>query len=95
MDNSLFYPNRVIRYAFTESELYAIETISEIWSGVIGCDYFSFRPYSLNFNQEFVLIDDSIDTGDFTNLKGIFILIREEIMNHSFQIRGEIISLKY
>jgi len=95
IDNRLFSRNIGARSAFTYSELQAMETITEIWNGKIGGDKFCKRPYELQFNRKFTIIDDSFYSRDFTELKNILILIREEIVNHSFQTRRGYLKLKY
>ncbi len=81
-DNHLFSPNSGTRNALIESELQAMETISEIWNGKVGSDRRSHFPYSYDqINQEFVNIDNSFKTGDFTEYQNILILVREEIWN--------------
>lgn len=94
MDNRLFSPNRGIRSAFIESELQAMETIKEIWNGKVGGDWYSKFPYELQINQEFVCIDDSLYSGDFTELKGLLILVREEILKYHLLSPDESIIFK-
>ncbi len=95
MDNRFFSTNSGVRSAFTESELHAIDTISEIWNGTIGGDWYSKPPYEFQFNREFVHIDDSLYTGDFTDLSGILILVREEILKHPFRTSRGYIMIDY
>lgn len=95
MDNRLFFPNSGIRFAYTESELHAIDTISIIWNGTIGGDWYCKYPFELQLNQEYIYIDDSFYARDFTDLQGIMIFVREEILKHPYlTIRGPI-KLKY
>jgi len=95
LDNHLFSPNSGIRYAFTDSEFQAMDTISRIWNGKIGGDRYSRLPYKYQLNREFTTIDDSLYAGDFIDLQGILILVREEIVNHPFQTSKGILKLKY
>jgi len=95
IDNRIFSPNSGVRYAFTESELEGMNTISKIWNGTIGGDKYMNHPYELYFNREFENINDSLSAGDFTDLQGVIILIREEILNYPFQIEMSILKLKY
>jgi hypothetical protein len=95
IDNRIFSPNLGVRYAFTESELQAMGTISEVWNGTIGSDVFSISFYRVQPNRTFVYICDSLHSGDFTELQGILILIREEILNHAFTTYSGILKLEY
>ena len=95
IDNRFFSPNIGVRSAFTESELQAMKTISEIWNGTIGCDRYGRIPYIFQLNREFADIDDSLYSGDFTDLQDIMILVREEIVKHSFFTSRGLLKLKY
>ena len=81
IDNHFFSPSIAVRHAFTESELDGMETISKIWNGTIGADRYSHNPYDFQFNAKFVSIDDSLYTGNFSDLQEILIIVREDIWN--------------
>ena len=81
IDNNFLSPKSVIRSAFIESELQAMDIISKIWNGTIGGDWFSHDPYDFQFNREFVSIDDSLYTGNFSDFQDILIIVREDIWN--------------
>lgn len=96
IDNRFFFPNSGVRYAFTESELQAMETISEIWNGTVGGDWYIHLPYEIQLNLKFAKIDDSLYSGNFSEMQGLLIIIREEILNHTFYSPGRgIIKLNY
>jgi hypothetical protein len=80
-DNHFLSPNSGVRHAFTESELNGMNTISRIWNGTIGADWYCHGPYDFQFNKEFVSIDDSLYTGNFSDLKETLIIVREDIWN--------------
>lgn len=95
MDNRLFSPETGVRVAFTESELHAMNAISIIWNRTIGSDWYSIYFYDLQTNRESIIIDDSFYSRDFTDLQGVLLLIREEILSHSFKTGWDFHSLKY
>jgi len=84
IDNRFLSPNSGVRYAFTESELKAMDTILEIWNGMIGCDGYARVPYKFQLNREFARIDDLLYAGDFSDLQSVLFLVREEIVNHPY-----------
>jgi hypothetical protein len=90
LDNRTFAPNTIVRYAFTQSELQAAETVSNIWSGKIGSDWYlqdmGFLPVLPNEIED---IGEQIYRRDFSQLGGTFILLREEIVQHPFQIASQ------
>ncbi len=95
IDNHLLFPNIGIRYSITDSELQAMDTTSRIYNGTIGCDLYINLIYSFQFNRELASIDDSLYTGDFTDLHGVMILIREEIVNDPYQNSRGILKINY
>jgi len=95
MDNRIFSPNRGIRFAFTESELQAMDTISEIWSGKVGVDWYCKFPFQLIFDTKVVSIDYLLDDEDFSDLQNTLIMVREETLKHPFRISGGYITLEY
>jgi len=82
MDNRFFTPNSGIRYAFTESELQAGNTISTIYNGTVGANWYYTLLFRYQLDTKHVSIDNSLDTGDFRVLPDIMIIIREETMNY-------------
>lgn len=97
IDNHLFSPKSGIRYAFTESELYALDTLSEILNGPIYSDGLYNIPfkYQIKRDLKFVCIDDLLYIGDFSNLQDKAIIIREEILKHSYGTGYRIVIIKY
>jgi len=95
IDNNLFYPNSGIRYALTDSELCALGTISEIYNASIGVDWYSRLYYEFQVNREFVRIDESVYTGDFSDLKNVLFLVREVTLNQQYPTRWGLIRIEY
>lgn len=82
VDNHIFSSNSGIRFAFTESELHAGNTISTIYNGIVGTDTYYTLLFKYQLDTKYVSIDNSLDTGDFRMSPEIMIVIREETMNH-------------
>ncbi|MBT9150846.1 MAG: hypothetical protein DDT40_01025 [candidate division WS2 bacterium] len=84
LDNRTFSPNTVVRYAFTKSELQALNTISNISDRQMGSDYLynllSFELQGINIKG----IDYYLYHGDFSQLQHLIIIIREKIVKHPF-----------
>lgn len=84
LDNSIFSHNTQVRYAFTESELRAIDTVSKIGNNTIGVDsYYALLRYSTD-SVKFSLINSQLYSRNFTDARDLLILIREEIVIHPF-----------
>ena len=95
IDNHFFSPKSGVRYAYTNSELNAIDTISEIWNGTIGIDQFCIVTYRFKLNRELANIDNSLNSGNFTDLQDVLIIVREEILKYAFKTSKGTIYLKY
>jgi len=84
LDNPTFSPNTQVRYAFTESELQAIETASNMGNKTIGVDtYYSEFQFMLYPVQD---VSEQIYSKNYTLCQDMFILIRKEIVNHPFKL---------
>jgi hypothetical protein len=81
-DNHFLYPNTGYRFALTESELQATQTVLGIWNGTIGAD----RYYTVLCNMGYNLkgICDQLTNKDFTKCDTMLVVIREEIINKPF-----------
>lgn len=96
MDNRIFSPNSNPRMAFTSSELQAMGTISKIWNGTVGADWYCGKAFEYQLDAEFVSIDYSLESGDFSKHKDILIIIREETLNHPLnRPYGSLLNVKY
>ncbi len=84
MDNHIFSLNTGVRFAFTESELQAFDTVSGMWDGEIGADFLVIAPFFHRFEGDIISIDESLFTGDFRDHHDMLIMIREEIVDHRF-----------
>jgi hypothetical protein len=86
IDNPTFSPNTQIRFAFTRSELQALETVASISSKKTAVDlYYSVLGYSFYPTQN---IGESIYRGSYGIYGGEPILIREEVVNRPFEPVG-------
>ncbi len=85
-DNHIFAPNMGVRYAFTESELQAFDSVSGMWGGEIGADPHVIWPFFHRFEGEIIPIGESLFTGDFGDHHDMLIMIREEIVERPFQV---------
>lgn len=95
-DNHQFSPNTGARYAFTQSELQAADTVSKVWKGEIGADWYYgdvFR-FELRFD-EFSPIDDSLYTADFSERQDMLIMVRDEIREHPFNAGPGILKVEH
>ena len=84
LDNPAFSPNTQVRYAFKESELQAVKTISKIWSKKVGVDSY----YSVIRHSSYLMEDISVQiyNRNYSDCQDMFILIREEVVNHPFML---------
>jgi hypothetical protein len=99
MNNSTFSPNTQVRYAFTESELQAVQMITKIWNGTVGVDsYCSELPsgqplsFSTDLTQD---ISEELYSMNFSVGRGRLIMIRKEIIDHPFLLFQAIYKLDY
>jgi len=96
IDNRLFSQNSGVRYAFIDSELQAMNTISKIYNGTVGTDWYYAHLLIYIYDTNYAFIDNSLDTGDFRVLPEMMIIIREETMNHPlFMPFQTILTLNY
>jgi hypothetical protein len=92
LDNPTFSPNTQVRFAFTKSELQAAERASNMWNGKIGVDSYYSQLWLPSFlgeridRQSAEEIDIQLYNRNYTDCQDLFILIREEIVNHPFMI---------
>lgn len=97
IDNPIFYNKTSIRYAFVDSEIKGLETVSNFWKGEISSD--KYLPV-LNCDPEFEKvkitgIDEEIIAKNFIKLKGSLIFIRNEITSRPFECKGAIYTMDY
>jgi len=82
LDNPTFSPNTQVRFALTESELQAVERVSNMWNKTIGVDgYYSELRTSSYLVKE---INREIAYVNYTDCQDMFVLIRKEIVNRPF-----------
>lgn len=92
LDNRTFSPNTIVRYAFTKSEIQAADTVSNIYNGAIGSDWYVYYVCDLrclpNLDNEIKDISEQLYTQDFSDCQDMFVLIREEVIQHPFNASG-------
>jgi hypothetical protein len=87
IDNHMFSPNTAVRSSLTESELYSINTIAEMYTGEIGTERYVTNVISfLPIDIDLTMIDKNIFTGDYSELDQRNILIREYIKEDTFKL---------
>ncbi len=91
MDNRVFTPNTAIRFAFTESEQQAADTLVTLWAGDIGTDL----RYGVVGIRRQMDIDMSLYSGDYSQYQGELVIIREEISRYVFGIKRGAIKMNY
>ncbi|MBA7621723.1 hypothetical protein ES703_29089 [subsurface metagenome] len=95
-DNRIYTKNTAARYAFTESELSAMNTISDISDGKVGVATPSARFY-LEFNRNVPVEEIAVNLSarDFTDCTGMIVMVRDEIAKNYFDFRGGGMKLDY
>jgi hypothetical protein len=89
LDNRTFSPNTIVRFAFFESELQGVETVSRLWNGKIGSDgYVECLGFLPPLDNRIKDIGQELYTRDFNASKDAFILVREEIVQHPFKLHS-------
>jgi hypothetical protein len=79
-------PNTQVRNAFTESELRAIEKMSQIWNKKVGVDTYYAELQWQQYQVED--ISEQIYNRNYTDSQDTLVAIREEIVNHPFLLYG-------
>jgi hypothetical protein len=87
-DNRTLSPNTIVRYAFTESELQAFDTVSTFYDGKIGIDGYAVSPLQLSLapNNEISSIDDQLFSGNYDDCQDMLVLIRKEVVVNPWEI---------
>ena len=95
-DNRIYTKNTAARYAFTESELSAMDTLSKISDGKVGVATPAARFY-LEFNRNVPVkeIAANLSARDFSNCTGMIVMIRDEVVKNYFDITGGGMKLDY
>jgi len=95
-DNRIYTKNTAARYAFTESELSAMDTISRISGGKVGVATPAARFY-LEFNRNVSVkeIAANLSARDFSNCTGMIVMIRDEVAKNYFDFTGGGMKLDY
>jgi len=93
LDNPAILENITVRYAFTKSELQAMERVSNMWSKEIGVDSYYSNLRWPSYSAEDIV--EQIYSGDYSVIQDIYVLIRREIMIHPFRYGDYIYKLNY
>jgi len=95
-DNKIYTQNSAYRAAFTESELSAMNTISNIGEDRLGVATNTELYYlRYNLNRSVTRIAPNLYSKDFTDLTNRILIIRDEIVNNYFQFSGGGMKLDY
>lgn len=98
LDNRTFLPNVTVRYAVTESEAQAMDTLLSMGVRKIGTDaYYDKLLIGREKDIELVQIDDPLITGDFNalDLHDTMVVIREEMAQHPIKFKYGTYQLDY
>jgi hypothetical protein len=88
-DNRTFSPNTIVRFAFTQSELQAANTASNIYDGKIaGDEVYTLLGYLPEPDGRIVDISDQLYSQNFTDCQDMLVLIRKEIVVSPLKISG-------
>ncbi|WP_130645523.1 hypothetical protein [Methanofollis fontis] len=88
-DNHAFSKNTGIRQALTESEIQAVRSVSEMWSGIIKADsYYVFNQAWGGYTMS--TFDEELDRGDYSSLGRYLSLIRTATMYEPFRFYSSV-----
>jgi len=92
MDNNTFGPNTIVRSAFTQEEVKAMDEAVALWDGEIAVDE---GYYIMRFKYPGRLVDMSkcIANADFTECEGMLVLVRDDIVDNPCKV-GEFSPLR-
>lgn len=85
-DNFTFVPNSGARIALTESEMYTINKMEDIYNGTIGTDRITRYPFNFISEINAEPIDSEIIEKDFINKALDHILIRQVVQENVFHL---------
>jgi hypothetical protein len=87
LDNRTFSPNTIVRYGFTQSELEAMNTVSNIWDGrIAGDQIYRHLEYLPDLDGRIVNIGYQLYSRDFTYCQDMLVLIRKEIVSNPLKL---------
>lgn len=87
-DTPIFSPARLVRRAFTESELQSMDTITDLWDGIVSSDLHANSYLTYGRLVPTLEISEALGEKDFLPLEGTAILIRESIASNPFNARA-------
>ncbi len=88
-DNRTFSPNTIVRYGFRQSEVEAMNTVSNMYNGKIAGDcIYSLLGRLPELAGKVVTMCDQLYSRDFTECSDKLVLIRKEIVINPLNIAG-------
>ena len=95
-DNRTLSPNLGVRNAYTESEIQAVNTISNLWNGEIGTAHLGRLKELPGLNIKVKGIDNQLYNADFSDIEDeLVLMISKEITEHAFLLNGSTYRLDY
>jgi len=95
-DNRIYNQNTGYRYAFTQSEITAFDTVACIWPGAVGVTTAP-DSYFFSFNKGMPVIDISgnLLNKDFTDIKNTLVVINGEVTKGMPDVNGGSFKIDY
>jgi hypothetical protein len=95
-DNRIYNKDEGYRYAFTQSELTAFDTLASIWPGAVGVTT-SPDSYFFSFNKGMPVVDISgnLLNKDFTNSTNVLVVINGEVTEGMPDVAGGSFRIDY
>jgi len=87
IDNRIYSPNTMVRHTFTESEIKAADTVSNIYQGKIRADYEIPFPRPFRPEKDEVPFSTNLISGDYADIEGM-VVIRKEIADGVLFVGG-------
>ncbi|NLI41732.1 MAG: hypothetical protein GX421_11245 [Caldisericales bacterium] len=95
LDNSIFSPNTQVRFAFTESEMASVDSVSKLWKDTIRSDIYYANCSNFYYGLSIIAFDKNIYEKNFSATGPELILIRNEILYKPFWLFATTYKLNY
>jgi len=98
VDNNILYPDGSVRYALTNSELAAFETVSNFDLPIKADDYYLYANSSLTLSPEIrrrYSLSNALYNKNLNGTNNTIVLIRKEVVEHPSVFYGTIYMLNY
>jgi len=89
------FSTRVVRLAYTESEIESMETISGTWDGVIATDLHAHAYFSHSKRMDTEILSDGLLEKDFSEFSDTMVVIRKYVTEKPFLVSGGTCELDY